>query len=223
MPDRQGRLDAARHARLAFGADVGGLRQAVRLHQQMAVLLKAGITARPIHAVFGQNLDEAGLDALDAPLARLKQAKHVRRHQGMVAQLQIRDQAAHAAAAPLRRDEMAVGSVSPQTGQMSQVLMGPEADNPFLVEVVGGGGEGGSPAVLFDQCLHGAGGRAFAADVVLLDVVLEGDEPDHRRPGTGQKVLGERMIVDGDLFQSPESIVGQGAGHNELAPDGIRW
>ncbi len=54
---RQWRLQTAGHAHLALGADISGVRQAVRLHQQMIVLPQAGITGGPVHALLRQGLD----------------------------------------------------------------------------------------------------------------------------------------------------------------------
>ncbi len=115
---------------------------------------------------------------------------------------------------------------------MPQVLVGPLAYQPFLVEVVRGRGEGCLSPGIFDHALHGkagVGGRigsapaqggAFTIDVVNLDVRSKWNEPGNYRPGTGQKIMGKGVVRYGDFFQTPEPIVGRGTGHDRLSPDG---
>ena len=92
----------------------------------MKALPQTGAASGPVHAVFGQSLYGTGLGTLAALFAGFEQAQLIGGDQGMVAQLQIRNQAAHTAAATCRGDELAVGSVPAQT------------DQTFLVEVVCG-------------------------------------------------------------------------------------
>jgi hypothetical protein len=54
----------------------------------------------------------------------------------MITQIQIRNQASHAAAATHRSDELAVGSVTAYTDKVPQMLVGPQADQSFFIEVV---------------------------------------------------------------------------------------
>lgn len=203
----------------------------------MIVLPQTGVAGFPVHAALGQGVDGAGLDTLAALLAGFDQAQLIGSDQGMVTQVQIRDQAAHAAATSGRSDELAIGAVATQADQVSQVLVGPQAYQPFLVEVVCGRGEGRLSPGIFDLDLHGttstidhvvsggigsapAQGGAFAAVVIHLDVSLKGNEPDHHCLGTGQKVLGKGVIRYGNFFQPLEPIVGRGTGHDGLPPDG---
>ena len=47
---------------MAFGTNLSAVRQAVRLHQQLIILLQTGVAGGPVQAVFGKGIDRAGLD-----------------------------------------------------------------------------------------------------------------------------------------------------------------
>ena len=91
----------------------------------MKVFLQTGVARCPVHAIYGQSVYGACLDTLPAFLPCSKQAKLIGGYQWMIAQIQIGHQAAHAATAPDRSDELAVGSVATQADQMPQMLVGP--------------------------------------------------------------------------------------------------
>lgn len=101
---RQWRIRGAGHPDLTFGAVVRVVWKAVRLHQEIIVLQKPSITKPAIHTVPGKGPDETGVDTLVAFLPRFHQAQLFGCYQGMIPQIQIRDETPHATTAPGRSD-----------------------------------------------------------------------------------------------------------------------
>ncbi len=126
----------------------------------MIVFSQSGIADCPIHSLLRQGVDGAGLDTLTAFLAGFEQAQFIGGDQRMITQIQIRNQASHAATATRRGDELAVGSVTTQTDKVPQMFVGSQADHSILVEVVCRRGECSFSSDVIDHLLYGIAGTA---------------------------------------------------------------